>query len=460
MGQAGPLRVARWLRTGVFGAALALGTTAAADTLPGVLATAYENSRLLESNRAVLRATDEDVAQAVALLRPVINAVSRTTVSDSAATFSTFGLSLDLLLYDFGATPLRIEAAKETVLATRASLVEVEQSVLLDAVTAYMDMRLETETVLLAENSLRLNQRELRAARDRFEVGEITRTDVSQAEARLAQARSVLALSQGDLEIARARFNLAVGEFPGVLAAPPAAPSIPATLQQAKSVARQNHPAIRRVQHQVKAAELNVARAVAAMQPNLRFTGELSTTGRAGTVRNRSEEASGTLNMVIPLYQGGGLRAAHRQAIANSESVRAELLQSALVIEEAVARAWALLDVARASIVARRQQIQAARLAFEGVREEAKLGSRTTLDVLDAEQELLSAQNDLLEARRDEYVATYSLLSAMGLLTVEHLGLRVEGYDPAAYYNAVRNAPARSVRGQRLDRVLERTRGN
>ncbi|MGG7643786.1 TolC family outer membrane protein [Rhodovulum sp. YNF3179] len=451
------------IRNAVLGglAAVFVAGAGTAETLTEALVTAYENSNLLDKNRATLRATDEDVAQAVSLLRPVLNFVASASDTDVSAYQGSLSLTAGLTLYEGGRNRLGVEAAKENVLATRAALVTVEQDVLFDAVSAYMDMRAEAQSVRLAENSLRLTREELRAAEDRFEVGEVTRTDVSLAESRVAEARSRLVAAQGALEVARARYFLAIGAYPANLQAPPPAPEIPATLEAAKALANQNHPAIKQVQHLVKAAEINVERARAAKLPRVELGASLS--------RNRSvtqgtpsygDVARGELSVTVPIYQGGRLDSAQRQAMANAESVRAELLQTSLTIEDAVARAWAQLEVARASITARQQQIRAAELAFEGVREEAKLGARTTLDVLDAEQELLTARNDLVQARRDEYVAVYALLSAMGLLTTDHLGLEVAGYDPAAYYNAVKNAPVQSIQGKRLDRVLERSGRN
>jgi outer membrane protein len=198
----------------------------AAETLADTLIAAYRNANLLDRQRAVVRAADEDVAQAVAALRPVVaiaGSASDTYRSDMDATLS---LTADLLLFDGGASRLAIEAARESVLATRAALVAEEQTVLLDAVVAYMDFRRDTQALSVAQNNVRVIARELEAARDRFEVGEITRTDVSQAEARLAEARSNLAVTRGDVEVSRAAFNLAVGELPGDLAPPPPEPAL------------------------------------------------------------------------------------------------------------------------------------------------------------------------------------------------------------------------------------------
>jgi outer membrane protein len=443
----------RALQRMILGAALAaaMPLAGAAETLTDTLISAYRNSDLLAQQRAVVRASDEDVAQAVAALRPVIALNGNMTDSYRGDISSTLSMTADLLIYDGGVSRLAVEAARESVLATRAALVEREQNVLLDAVTAYMDFRREVQALDISQNNVRVILRELEAARDRFEVGEITRTDVSQAEARLAEARSNLALVRGNVEVARAAFNLAVGRFPGDLAPPPPEPALPTSQAEATALARQRAPAIRQSQHNVRAAEINISRARAAMRPTVSIGGEVGYNNRDDAFGNRDFGAA-RLGINVPIYQGGRLSSLTRQAVANAEAARAGLLFTASTVDSEVARAWSALQVARASIVAREQQIRAAELAFEGVQEEATLGARTTLDVLNAEQELLDARVVLLDAQRTEYVAVYGLLAAMGLLTADHLGLDVPRYDPAIYYSQVERAPTEL--GQRLDRVL------
>lgn len=431
--------------------------TAGAQSLGDTLATAYANSDLLESRRALLRATDEDVAQAVSALRPTIDLVSR--LGDGTRfgerLNNTASLTLDLLVFDFGNTRLGVDAAGQNVLAARAALTDLEQRVLLDAVAAHVDMIFLADSVSLAANSLLLNQEEERAARDRFELGESTITDVSQAEAQVALARSTLALAQGDLEIARARYKLAVGVFPGSLQSPPRLPVLPDTLDAGMAIAVRGHPQIREAQFLAAAADINIRRAEAAMRPQLRLGGDVSHDLRDN--RNDSNEnASVALNLTVPLYRGGQLRSLYRQAVAGSQSARSDVLQSVRRISDGLAQAWARREVARATILARREQVRAAQVAFESIREEARLGSRTTLDVLDTEQSLLDARTRLLEAQRDEQVAVYGVLAAMGLLTVDHLGLAVEQPDPAEYGDTVRRAPVRSQEGEKLDRILRK----
>jgi len=447
----------------VFVASGFLAAPATAQSLTDALIAAYRNSNLLEQNRAVLRAADEDVAIAVATLRPVVNFVARATASSAlravggvevrnTSVSATLALSADLTLYDFGRGQLAIAAAKENVLAVREALVGVEQRVLLSSVAAFMDVRSAAETVNLRENNVRLITQQLRATRDRFEVGEITRTDVAIAEARLAGSRSNLAAAQGDLAVAREAFKAVTGAYPvSALRSPPGLPRIPRSLEEAQAIARNTHPSIKQAQHEVTAAEINVARAVAVRQ------GQITGGANLSVDDNGRDTSSLTLGYQRPLYTGGRQSAQERQAAARRDASRAGLHQTAVDVVQDVGRAWSDLAVAFARIEASDRQIEASQTAYDGVRQEAELGARTTLDVLNAEQELLDARTTRIAAETGRYVAVYRVLSSMGLMTVEHLGLGIPTYDPEAYYNAVRNAPeTRSVQGERLDRVMRR----
>jgi outer membrane protein len=454
-------------RTLVLTASLIVGAVlpVRAETLADALIAAYRNSNLLEQNQALLRAADEDVAQAVASLRPVVAFIAdgqygySQTLLDSGISVSNDGLfgnysvTAQMTLFDFGRTQLAIEAAKEIVLATREALIAIEQQVLLAAVTAFVDVRLQQEIVSLRENNVRVITEQLRAAQDRFEVGEITRTDVAQAEARLAEARANLVVAQGDLAIARENYRAATGNYPGVLSAPPAPPRTAATLDAARSVALRTHPSIRQAQREVQAAELNVARARANMKPTIAAQAQLSVD------QDNLQENGVGINFNQTIYSGGALSSALRQAMANRDASFAGLKQRGVEVAEAVGIVWSNLDVADASIAATEQQISAAQIAFDGVREEASLGARTTLDVLDAEQDLLDARASRLSAVAQRYIGIYQLLASMGLLTVDHLALGIPTYDPAAYYNAVRRAPT-SIQGKKLDRILRSVGSN
>jgi len=434
--------------------ALTLSTVAAkAETLADALTYAYEHSGLLEQNRALLRAADEDVAIALSATKPIISWIANAQYSSprspgSRLIESTAQISGELVIYDGGSNQLAIEAQKETVLGTRQSLRNVEQQVLFRAVQAYMNVRRYSEFVALRENNVRVITQEFRAAQDRFDVGEVTRTDVALAEARLAAARSLLATEQGNLARAAEEFRAAVGRAPS---GPRPATSAPVSrgLADAKAYAVRNHPSILESQHAVKAAELNIRRAEAAYGPTATIDG--------GVAIDDDFESARSLGVTVraPIYQGGRLSAQVRQFMARRDAARAGLHITRHNVEQDVGNAFSFLEVARASRQASDQQTRAATVAFRGVREEATLGSRTTLDVLNAEQELLDAQANAISAQADEVIASYSLLSAMGLLTAEHLRLPVQQYDPAAYYNLVKEAPTvTSEQGQALDRVL------
>lgn len=430
-----------------------LGGSAHAESLVDALTSAYNHSGLLEQNRALLRAADEDVAIAVAATLPVINWSASAAYSNQRAPGAdliteTASISGQLTLYDFGAGQLAVDAQKELVLATRQSLKNVEQQVLLRAVEAYMNVRRDFEFVALRESNVRLITQEFRAAQDRFDVGEVTRTDVALAEARLAAARSLLAAAQGNLARSAEEYKAAVGRRPGQLATVNSAP-VSRSLQDAKAFAVRNHPTLLETRHSVAAAEINILRAETALKPTVTLGGQISIDGDLDASRNFNLTASG------PIYAGGRIAAQIRQFMARRDAARAGLHVARHGIEQQVGNAYSFLEVARASRQASDQQVRAATVAFRGVREEASLGARTTLDVLNAEQELLDARANTISAQADEVVASYALLSAMGLMTADHLRLPVQQYDPTEYYNLVDDAPtALSEQGRALDRVL------
>lgn len=456
------------IRRRLAAAALALGTllsspAAWAESLADTLVGAYRHSALIEQNRAVLRAADEDVAAAMASLRPVVQwaaAHNFQQVDGAEGVSSSLEIAAQMTLFDWGRNQLAIDIAKEQVLATRESLVAVEQDVLLGAVRAFLDVRSAEQQVALQENSVTVLTRERQAAQDRFDVGEITSTDVALAEAQLAASRAARAAAQGQLEIARESYRAAVGRAPGRLDPPPPLPKRPASLESAQDTARGSHPAIRQSKRTVAAAELGVAAAAAERSPTITGSVGLSATRSSGDsiALGRTTQDPSTLRAGIQanqtLYSGGRLPAVHRRAMAQRDSARSALLNISRQVDESVAVAWANIDVARAQIGAIDEQISAAQQAYEGVREEAMLGARTTLDVLDAEQNLLQARADKITAEANLQLAHYQLLASMGLLTVEHLKLGIPTYDPSAYYNAVRNAPYTSTQGENLDRVL------
>jgi len=450
----------------VFG--LIAAPVAQAETLADALAAAYKSSQLLDQNEALLRAQDEGVAQAVAAMRPVVEFVAQRQVTsaespvlvarrftgrtqtDTVAT--TFQIAAQMSIYDFGRSKLGIEIAKETVLATREALKGLEQQVLLSAVDAYVNVRLKQEIVALRQNNVKVIGQELQAAKDRFDVGEVTRTDVAIAEASLAAAQSGLAAATGELNVARERYKAVTGAYPGTLAELPALPATAKSLDEAQAIALRTHPELAQRKREVTVADLGVSAAKAAFLPKIAATATLNTTPDGED--KRVDSATFGLSFRQTLYAGGAISSANRQAVARADAARAALAQTAISVSEGVGNAWSNVEVAGASITAGDLQIQAAQTAFEGVREEATLGARTTLDVLDAEQNLLDARATRATAVAQRYVGVYNLLAAMGLLSVEHLKLGVPTYDPAAYYNAVKKAPILSPQGKALQRIL------
>lgn len=455
-------------KTFVFAGAAALAfmlpKAASADNLSDALIGAYKTSGLLEQNRALLRIQDENVATAVAGLRPVINWVasararndaSRVGSAGTTTTQISAGIEMSLLLFDGGATRFNQLAAQETVLATRQSLLNIEQQVLFQAVQAYVNVLLQQDTVRLQSNNLRLLQEELKASQDRFDVGEVTRTDVALAQSRVASARANLIESRGNLLEAKAAYIEAVGNPIGAVAGQPPLPKRVSSLQAAEAVAARNHPLLLAQQHTVKAADYRVESARKGLGP--RVTLNADATGILGGINTVDNHNAGvSLNFTQPIYAGGALASALRSSIASVDAARGQLLTTQRGVTQDVAAAYVTLEAATAGLVSSNESVRAAQVAFDGIREEATLGARTTLDVLQAEQDLLDALTARVQSRANQALAAYSLLQAQGLLTAEHLGLAVEIYDPTLYYNLVKSAPAQVSRQSRdLDRVLK-----
>ena len=437
-----------------------------AENIADAMIGAYNTSGLLEQNRAVLRAADEDVAAAVASLRPIVQFIARAAANNNSFGSSnslsqldtsriTARLQATMTLFDNGARRLGALAAKELVLATRQTLVSFEQRVLLRAVEAHMDVILQTENVSLRENNVRVLGEELRAAQDRFDVGEVTRTDVALAESRLAAARSNLASARGLLVNAKAEYKNAVGRDPVSLVNPTNLPKRPATIDAAQAIAVRYHPDILSAQRQVAARELQIQRATKGLGPSI--------TGTVAVQRNEDwnrsldgNDAELSFDFTQPIYSGGALQSAIRKATADRDASRGNLLNVQRDTVQAVNNAFVSLEVARASLTATAERVRAAQVAFDGIREEATLGARTTLDVLSAEQELLDALTAQISARAEQVIASYQLVASQGLLTAERLGLAVQIYDPTIYYNLAKDAPATvSKQSKDLDRVLE-----
>ena len=440
-------------------ACLAIVATATAtsaprsETLADALVTALETSPDLAANRAALRQLDENVAQARAGKRPTVdgslsagvdltntktnrNGVFAPENDRDIDTDVTLGVTGSQNLFDFGETENAVKSALSERDGGRFDLLEVEQQVLRSAVNAYVNVLNSQERVAISQNNVRVIERELVASQDRFDVGEVTRTDVAQARSRLAQAQSDLVSNKGLLGQARKAYVRAIGVAPEALAPVPPLPDLPQSLAEAEAIAERSHPRIESVRQDIKSAEFGIEEAKAATLPSIDLGSDLAAQANRGSGRSDVFSAGADITATMPFYRGGVLRSQVRARQALEAQRRAELFDVTRDVLEEVGIAWEELTTARAVIIASRAQIEAAELAFEGVKEEANVGSRTTLDVLDAEQELLDARLSLVDARSDEYIAGYRLLAAVGVLTATHLGLAIEPYDPDEDYRA------------------------
>jgi len=438
--------------------------TADATSLQDALRAAYQNNPTLESTRATLRAQDESVAQAGAGLRPSLalsGSGSRTySISTPGADpVDSFRASLNsqLTLYDGGRTKNAVAAAENSVYATRANLQTAEQGVLLQAVIAYLDVRRDQRLLALANSNIHLIEQQVQATKDRFAAGAVTRTEVALAEAQLAAAKTSLAAKSGAYALSKEVYRAVIGVAPVNLQAPPALPKIPSSVAAAESIAVREHPSLKAAQFNEKAAEFDLERARGARRLNLSLSGSVDYSNGSSPFTSESTSATIALAGSMPIYQGGAISSAMRSASEILVSRSAKTNDVMRSVRQSTASAWANIRVARASITAASLQIEASQIAFDGIQEEQRLGARTTLDVLDAEQNLLNAKSSLANAQRDKYVAVYNLLTAMGVLNVDTLALGIPAYDPSVHFNAVRNGPIGSFKGgQVLDAIGDR----
>lgn len=431
---------------------MAGATAVHGQTIEEALAAAYRTNPQLLAERARLRALDEGVPRALSNWRPTVTVTgeagrahdwTRQEVDDTTTSRrnwrspATASLTVRQPLYRGGRTLAETSRAENLVQQGRAQLQITEQSVLLDAATAYANLLREQAVLDLNINNEQVLQRQLDAARDRFQVGEITRTDVSQAEARLSRARADRILAEGNLASARANFLRIIGQVPTRLSTPRLPPNLPATEAEALRAAVGN-PAVIAAQFSERAARDSVDLVAGELLPTVSLQGELSRLDEVQVPGLERDVAEITAVVSIPLYQAGSVEARLREAKHSAGQARILVEDTLRRAEEDITRAWEALTTARASIEAFQSQIRAAEIALEGVEQEARVGARTVLDVLDAEQELLDARVSLVRAQRDEVVAAYQLAAATGRLTAQALSLPVEIYDPTAHYNATR----------------------
>lgn len=440
--------------TALTGVLLTAGT-AQAENLLDALASAYATNPALQAERAGLRAVDEAVPQALAGWRPSLTAsgswgtVETDADSSLPAAFGGSGvnntdpmtgtLTLTQNVFTGGRTLYGARQAESSVLAGRETLRNVEQSILLSTVTAYMDVVRDTAVVELRTKNVEVLQRQLEASQDRFRVGEITRTDVAQSEARLSLSQSNLILAEAALTASRAAYERVVGQAPGSLEAAPPLPALPQSEAQAMELAISGNPALEASRHADRAAQHAIDVAKGGLLPTVSFNAQVQHQEDPSTTTARTTTTSLLGQVSIPLYQSGAQYSAVREAKQRASQARLQMSDSRRQVEEGVRNGWEQLRATRAAIRSNREQVRANEIALDGVRQEAQVGSRTTLDVLDAEQELLDSQVALVSAERDEYVAGYSLLSAIGQLSARELSLAVDLYDPRENYEDVKH---------------------
>ena len=432
-------------------AALAAGT-ASADTLREALVSTYRANPTLTGQRESLKATDSNVAIARAAGRPQVSATvgitrdltrsGRFDTGGSKGPFLTGGVDLSYPLFQGGTVRNNIQAAKTRVEAGRATLRAVEGDIFTEAVAAYMDVIRDRAIVELNTNQVKVLSTNLEANKDRFEIGDLTRTDVAQSEARLSLGRSNLATAQGRLTSSEENYRRVIGKRPEALAPPPPLPPLPASANQAAQIALANNPDLFAVTLQADAAGYDVRSARGSRLPTVSgvVSGDYANTlsGDTGFLPRSGTATSIGVQSRIPLYQGGLPAARIRQA----QAFEGQTLEQRVATERAVlavARStFATYQAATGAIASNQVAVSANELALEGARAENSVGTRTILDVLNAEQELLNSQVLLVTARRDQYVAGFQLLNAMGQAEADDLGLDGGAlYDPLGNYRRV-----------------------
>jgi outer membrane protein len=426
-------------------------------TINAALVMSYRSNPQLNAQRASARATDENVAIALGGYRPRITA-SGSLTETHLETFNrgvpgcatcgnvgaaTYGITATQTLFNGFQTGNRTRQAEAQVFAARETLRTTEQTVLLSAVTAYMNLLRDGAILELQRSNVAALELQLRQTRDRFNVGEVTRTDVAQSESRLAAGRSSLLSAESNYVTARANFRQVIGVEPGrLVAATPVDRFSPSTLPAAIARARTEHPTVTAATYNIDAANFAVKIAEGALYPTLSLVGRADkthgSTTNLTTASNLSASASAQLS--VPLYQGGSEYATIRQAKETLGQRRLDLDVARDQVVSTVTQAWGQMQAAKSQIEATKAQVAAAVIALDGVREEARVGQRTTLDVLNAQQDLVNARVAVVTAERERVVASYTVLAAVGGLSPQVLGLGIQTYDPMVHYQQVRDS--------------------
>ena len=430
--------------------ALVFPLPAEALSLKEALATAYATNPQIESARANLRATDEEVAKANAGWRPTLNLngaegfqniiTDHPIHAESDRNLTNGTASLNEPLFRGGRTVAEIRRAKALVRAGQAQLVNAEQTVLLDAVTAYMDVVRDTANLEYRRSNVQVLQDQLDASNTQLNAGAITQTDVQQTQGRLATARAGLSTAEGQLATSRARFERVIGRPPEMLEAMPALPPLPATLDEAVTKAVSMAPTLIAAQENSRAADYAIDQATSALLPQVSLSLQYQYAKNSSVIgilspKVTQRDASVFVQVTVPLYQGGAEYAAVRQAKELRSQSLANVTDADRQVREIAQSAWGIFTSAQASIASNELAVQANQGAVMGVLQEQRAGERSILDILNAQQELLSGEIGLANAQHDATVAAFQLLASTGQLTARSLALDVELYDPLKHYN-------------------------
>ncbi len=440
----------------------AMDVSASAQTLEQAITAAYVNNPTLNAQRAAVRATDENVPRALSGYRPTVTGAANaartnlTTITEAQTLAgisipanksnntiwpNTLSLTLNQNLYNGFRTANNVRAAEAQVRQSQETLRSIESQVLLDAVTAHMNVIRDEALVQLQQQNLKSLGEQFRAAKDRFEVGEVTRTDTALAEAAEAGGRASLIQAQSNLNTSRAVYRQVVGAEPGKLSAGrPIDQMLPRSYEFAIADGLQRNPAVVSAQYAIDFAALQVKVAEGALLPSLNAQGTLQRANEPTTQIAHQKEASIGLAATAPIYQGGAEYAAIRQAKEVLGQTRIQMDVTRDQVRAQIVQFWSQLEAARSSIQAAQTQVNAQQIALKGVREEYKVGQRTISDVLTAQANLVSAQSTLVNAQRDRVVASYAVLGAIGRLDMNSLGLQVATYDPEEHYQQVRDS--------------------
>ena len=430
-------------------------SSADAETLPGALIKAYRNNPSLNAQRAGTRASDENVPIANSGYLPhatatgnvgfqYFNAAGGGARGVSGTTETTprgVGLQVTQTLFDGFRTPNSIRQAESNVFGSRETLRNTEQSILQSAAQSYMDVLRDTATLELRNSNIKVLDEQLRQTQDRFKVGEVTRTDVAQGEAGLAGARADFYTAQANLQNSIASFRQVVGEQPTRLEpAKPIEKGLPTSLAAAISISQVEHPNVQAALHNVDVAELQVKIAEGALYPTVSVSGSVAQNYDVQNVPGTSAFTGFVGGSVsVPIYEGSAPYATIRQAKENLGQARFQADVVRDQVRAAVISAWGLLESSKIIVQSDQSSVNASEIALNGVREEARVGQRTTLDVLNAQQTLLNSRVALVSAQRDRVVASYAVLSSIGRLSTTLLGLRVNQYNPVVHFEQVKD---------------------